>query len=239
MFHILVVDKSGQLSTIKTANLDNLYKKANLKTEAGFIKHCQWNVTTKEYPNLNIDFYGKKVGKATYENKYEFPPPIENQIFFGKCLLVAYTKTPKITSYVSLTEVLWQEVYCNLYSLGDLHVQPNTKKIFIKPEKNKEEELNLSSSENDEDYEEEDDEDDEEEEEDTKEPETEPNCLYGNEGLELVEELYFTDSDEDEDDEDEEDEEDEDEEDDEDEDEEEEDEEEDELSDMMDKVLNL
>ena len=96
MFSILIVDKAGQFSNIKTTTIDNLYKKIGLKTETGFMKHCEWNVSTQEYSNLYVDFYGKKIGKATYENKYEFPPPVDNQIFFGKCILVGYTKKNKM-----------------------------------------------------------------------------------------------------------------------------------------------
>ena len=204
MFSILIVDKTGQFSNVKTSNTDNLYKKIGLKTETGFTKHCEWNVSTQEYSNLYVDFYGKKIGKATYENKYEFPPPIDNQIFFGKCILVAYTKKNKNMSYISLTQELWLEIYSNLYSLNDI-AETNTKKIFIKSDKSKIEDLTLSSSETDEDDNEEDDDyddnDDNEEDEikDLKDVEIENKNYYGDEGLELVEETYITDDDDDDD----------------------------------------
>ena len=230
MFSILIVDKAGQFSNVKTSNTDNLYKKIGLKSETGFMKHCEWNMSTQEYSNLYVDFYGKKIGKATYENKYEFPPPIDNQLFFGKCILVAYTKKNKNISYISLTQELWLEIYSNLYSLNDI-AETNTKKIFIKSDKSKIEDLTLSSSETDEDDDEEedddeDDNDDNEEDEikDLKDVDIENKNYYGDEGLELVEEAYIT-EDEEEDEEDEEEEEEE-----EDEDEDEEDEENDETN---------
>ena len=211
MFSILIVDKSGQFSNIKTTTMDNLYKKIGLKTETGFMKHCEWNVSTQEYSNLYVDFYGKKIGKATYENKYEFPPPVDNQIFFGKCILVGYTKKNKMNSYISLTQELWLEIYSNLFSLNDI-IETPTKKIYIKTDKTKLEDLTLSSSENEED--ENDDEqdedyqnDDEEEDEikDIKDMEIENKFYYGDEGLELVEETYITDDEDEDEEEDEED----------------------------------
>jgi hypothetical protein len=47
----------------------------------GSLQHT-WKTLTHE-----IQLYGKKKGKPGHENKYEFPPPIEN-IFYGSCLLV-------------------------------------------------------------------------------------------------------------------------------------------------------
>ena len=203
MFSILIVDKAGQFSNVKTTNVDNLYKKIGLKSETGFMKQCEWNVSTQEYSNLYVDFYGKKIGKATYENKYEFPPPIDNQIFFGKCILVGYTKKNKIISYISLTPELWLEIYSNLFSLNDI-IETKTKKIYIKTEKPKVEELSLSSSENDEDEDEDEDDDEDEEYEDEqdeikdiKDMDVENKSYYGDEGLELVEEPYITDDDSD------------------------------------------
>lgn len=219
MFSILIVDKAGQFSNVKTSTIDNLYKKIGLKTETGFMKHCEWNTSTQEYSNLYIDFYGKKIGKATYENKYEFPPPVDNQIFFGKCILVAYTKKNKTITYISLSPELWLEIYSNLYGLNDI-AQTTAKKIYVKTDKSKVEELTLSSSENDEDDDEDDaDEDYKEEEEeednikDIKEVEVENKFYYGDEGLELVEEAYITEEDDEEEDDEEEDDEDDDDED--------------------------
>ena len=52
MFNILIIDKSKKISFMKVMNTDNLYKKIGLKTEEGFLKHCEWNVTLDYYPHL-------------------------------------------------------------------------------------------------------------------------------------------------------------------------------------------
>ena len=70
MFDIVIIDKLKKISLIKVMNLDNLYKKIGLKTEEGFLKYCEWCVSVEPYSHLYINFYGKKIGKANNENKY-------------------------------------------------------------------------------------------------------------------------------------------------------------------------
>lgn len=60
-----------------------LYKAIKLKNGTGFGLCGNWNVDT-----LNISLYGKTDGRAGQENKYEFPPPVDTVLFFGKCILV-------------------------------------------------------------------------------------------------------------------------------------------------------
>ena len=66
----------------------------------------------------NIAMYGKLDGKATTENKYDFPPPIDNKLFFGACALVGYKsdksdKTDK--TLCNLTLDLWRKIYEKLF----------------------------------------------------------------------------------------------------------------------------
>ena len=206
MFDILIIDKLKKISLIKVMNLDNLYKKIGLKTEDGFLKQCEWCLSISHYSNLYINIYGKKIGKANNENKYNFPPPLDKDIFFGKCIIVAYTKNNKENQFVSLTEELWNNIYINLTTINESIIDiPKSKKVFIKNE-----ELNLSSSCDEEEDEEEDTTDEEEEDieddeviEDTKEEIIEK--LYLNNEIELIEELYLSNSDDEEEDEEDED----------------------------------
>lgn len=54
-------------------------------------------------PLHEIHLYAKKRGKAGTENKYEFPPPVESVLYFGKCLLVNPSG--------DLTIEMWHEFY--------------------------------------------------------------------------------------------------------------------------------
>jgi hypothetical protein len=217
MFNILIIDKSAKKSFMKVMSIDNLYKKIGLKTEEGFLKHCEWNVTLDYYPHLYIQLYGKKIGKANNENKYNFPSPVDKEIFFGKCVLVAFVKNNNENKYISLTEELWTLIYLKLTTNNETII--DIPKNYLK--KIKDDDLHLSSSSNDEEEDEEElseeeESDDEEMTEDIKEESIEK--IYLNNEIELIEELYLTDSDKEDDDDDDEDEDDEDEDEDDDED---------------------
>jgi hypothetical protein len=116
---VIIVEKNGDLNTynIKEYKEEDLYKKCGLKKPDGFIKHTDWNVKLEGKKYL-ISMYGKLEGKSNTENKYDFPPPIDSKLFFGKCLLVGFTKNecnPKELTPISLTLVLWEKIYEKLF----------------------------------------------------------------------------------------------------------------------------
>jgi hypothetical protein len=119
-FNVIIVNKNGTLSTSILDNMENIYKKAGLKSSDGFLKHCDWEISIEEYPKLFIQVYGKIKGKADNENKYEFPPPINNHLFFGKCVIVGFIKNKTENQYISLSLDLWKKIYNKLYSFEDL-----------------------------------------------------------------------------------------------------------------------
>lgn len=111
---ILVIDKTGTIKETSIKNYDEkiLYKKAGLKTDTDFkiqytfeLKH-----NNKKY---SISLFGRIIGKPNYENKYDFPPPIDNTMFFGSCILVRndiLTNTP-----IDLNSKLWNVLYNELF----------------------------------------------------------------------------------------------------------------------------
>jgi hypothetical protein len=110
---IILVEKVGSIKSIavKTVVETELYKKAGLKTAEGFKCYTNWSVehNKKQY---TIYLYGKTIGRANHENKYEFPPPVDSTLFFGNCVLIA-----KNTDGVAcdLTEDMWEKIYETLY----------------------------------------------------------------------------------------------------------------------------
>ena len=93
----------------KTKNIDTIYKYAGFKTPNGFELHCNYKVRGKD-PNV-VSVYGKINGKANMENKYDFPPPIDNTLFFGSCLLIMkQNDEPK-----DLTIEMWKKIYEQLF----------------------------------------------------------------------------------------------------------------------------
>ena len=102
---IVLVESNGTLKDVnlKTVSETELSKKYGLKNSD--VKHS-WRVTlgNKVY---DVTLYGKLTGRAGHENKYEFPPPVDTDLFFGKCVLVNGTG--------DLTVAEWNRVYENLY----------------------------------------------------------------------------------------------------------------------------
>ena len=110
---ILIVEKTGSIKelNIKTYVEEDLYKKAGFKSGEGFKLATSWDVSLKNKQYF-ISVYGKTNGRAGQENKYEFPPPIDNTLFFGNCILVNQLEGEEVTS---LSKVEWQQIYEHLY----------------------------------------------------------------------------------------------------------------------------
>jgi hypothetical protein len=114
---IIIVEKSGELKTlnVKDYKEDELYKKGGFKKADGFVKHTEWNVKMDGQRYL-ISMYGKLDGKANMENKYDFPPPIDSQLFFGACVLVCSVKNDKgEQTHTNLSLGLWEKIYEKLF----------------------------------------------------------------------------------------------------------------------------
>jgi hypothetical protein len=110
---LLIIDKSGAIKelNVKTYVQEDLYKKAGFKTADGFELATTWDI---EFPTDNnkkkyfISVYGKKKGRAGQENKYDFPPPIDSDLFFGSCILVNQLEGDSVSS---LTTNEWNKIY--------------------------------------------------------------------------------------------------------------------------------
>lgn len=114
----ILVEKTGALkeSLMKDFKLENLYKKCGFKTMDNFNNHVEWKVKLNSV-TYYINVYGKtKNGKANCENKYDFPPPIDNTLFFGSCIIVAYIKVDNGNKeYIDLSLPLWNSIYEKLF----------------------------------------------------------------------------------------------------------------------------
>jgi hypothetical protein len=115
--NIIIVEKEGVLKSlaIKEFKLEELYKKCGFKKGEDFIRQTEWNIKydSKKY---FIEVYAKTEGRANSENKYDFPPPIDNTLFFGSCAILAYIKQPDgQKNYINLSLQLWNKLYEKLF----------------------------------------------------------------------------------------------------------------------------
>jgi hypothetical protein len=111
---ILIVEKSGIIKEhlLKSFVESELYKKAGFKNADGFELQTEWNIDNGETDkSYSISIYAKTTGRAGQENKYEFPPPIDQKLFFGSCVIV----NKKGNQAVSLSAKEWETIYEYLY----------------------------------------------------------------------------------------------------------------------------
>jgi hypothetical protein len=116
--NIVIVKTNGELKSlcVKDFKVDELYKKCGFKKEDDFKKQTQWKVFC-EKKHFIIEVYAKKTGKANFENKYDFPPPIDTTLFFGSCAIVAKSSSVKNGEkfYTDLSLELWNKIYEKLF----------------------------------------------------------------------------------------------------------------------------
>ena len=111
MTKIILVKKTGELQEINyDSSSDSLYKKAGNKKLDNFNSIIRWDIQQKN-STYSYTVFGNKEGKANFENKYEFPPPIDNVLLFNSCVI---TKT-KGERYYDLLMEDWLQVYEKLY----------------------------------------------------------------------------------------------------------------------------
>jgi hypothetical protein len=102
---IVLVETNGNLKDVKLKSVsdEELTKKYGLKIADA--KHS-WAVTIGKNV-YDVALYAKTTGRAGQENKYEFPPPVDSELYFGKCVLV--------NSGGNITVAEWGRIYENLY----------------------------------------------------------------------------------------------------------------------------
>jgi hypothetical protein len=114
---IVIVEKSAALKTltVKDYKESELYKKCGFKNQEGFLLQTEWTVKLEGQKYL-VQMYGKLEGKANMENKYDFPPPIDNKLYFGSCCLVGFIKNEtNVRNPIHLTIELWNKIYEKLF----------------------------------------------------------------------------------------------------------------------------
>jgi len=107
---VLFVEKNGTLKEMKLKEVvpEELYRKASFKTAEGFGVQASWPNADK----YNVTLYARKNGRPGSENKYDFPPPVDNELFFGGCIL---TNQDVYDNYIDLTKSMWERIYEELF----------------------------------------------------------------------------------------------------------------------------
>ena len=114
----IIVEKTGSLKNAKTTDLVDLYKKCGFKTNEGFSLAHSWSVDFND-TEYKMEVYGKITGRANTENKYEFPPPIDNVLFFGNCAAVLYVNDKMTDMGTQEFKDIMDHLYGGYSDIGD------------------------------------------------------------------------------------------------------------------------
>ena len=115
--NIIIVERTGTLKmlAIKDFKEDELFKKCGFKKADNFLKQTEWN-TKYDGKKYCIQVFAKDDGRANSENKYDFPPPIDNKLFYGCCAIVGQIKNGDGTKlYTNLSLPMWEKIYEKLF----------------------------------------------------------------------------------------------------------------------------
>ena len=124
MTSIVLIETNGTVKTLKAKEVstETLYKKCGFRVADDFMRRQTWNLrlNKSDQHRYIISVWSKKTGKANFENKYDFPPPIDNDLYYGTCAVV---RTDDNGDIIDLTKETWLKIYEKLFGgfedLGD------------------------------------------------------------------------------------------------------------------------
>lgn len=105
---VIIITKFGEVKQKNTKYCDesDFYRLCNYKNTNDFKQLHVYKTNTGNY-----EIFGKDKGRANSENKYEFPPPIDNTLYFGNlCIFKSIGE-----EYVDLTKEDWDSTYESLF----------------------------------------------------------------------------------------------------------------------------
>lgn len=113
MTSIVIVEKTGTTKQVKAKDVtrETLYSKCAFRKADGFEKRNVWKVELNE--KYNVELWARNDGKANTENKYEFPPPVDKELYFGNCCVVRVDE--ETDAIIDLTTSEWNKIYEKLF----------------------------------------------------------------------------------------------------------------------------
>lgn len=117
MTNVIVIEKSGVVKeiNIKLNNKDNItdrYCPKSKSGKSGYDKKATWSVKLDSESYI-VELWATDKGRAGSENKYDFPPPVDNELYFGNCLLIRVDNDGG--DVVNLTKDDWDKIYEKLF----------------------------------------------------------------------------------------------------------------------------
>ena len=118
MASIVLIETNGTVKTLKAKelSLETLSKKCGFRVNDDFLCRHTWHVSLpnadQKKEMFHVSVWAKKTGKANFENKYDFPPPIDKDLYFGTCAIVRQAEDG---TFLDLTKEMWLKIYEKLF----------------------------------------------------------------------------------------------------------------------------
>lgn len=113
MVKVVIINKTGVIkeSNLKKFTKADLYKKCGFRKDKDFKMRAKWKMN-----DGHVEIYAKGNGRAGSENKYDLPPPIDSDLFFGNMIAVFYNGDELNEDTIqNLTTVDWKKLYEKLF----------------------------------------------------------------------------------------------------------------------------
>ncbi len=132
---IVVIKKNGILCDLdwkKDIDFKNIYKKAGFRKDNDFAKRHTWKIKEDDF----ISVYSKNTGRANTENKYELPPPVDSDLYFGKMVVIRHSEqNPTAENCLDLTFEEWKTISEKLMGgFEDLDDEEESEEEYVDPE---------------------------------------------------------------------------------------------------------
>ena len=125
MVKVVVIDKnSNKKETVLNYEHSEFYKKCNYRNNNNFDARHTWEFKEKG-ETYYITVFAKDKGRANSENKYDLPPPIDSNLYYGTLLIIKTFTNENFEkdNLDNLTLEEWEKCYEKLFggfeSLGE------------------------------------------------------------------------------------------------------------------------
>ena len=119
MVKIVIIEKNGDFISVEVNDSSDIFKRCNFRKEEGFQIRTTWTITIGQETH-SIQLYSKMEGKSPTINKYEFPPPVDTEVYYGRCALVKIEED----ELVDLDVDTWVSIYDRLCGRTEVYEEP-------------------------------------------------------------------------------------------------------------------
>lgn len=111
MVTCVIIDKYGKITDekLKDSSLETIAKKCKFRKYENFEVRHTWKLKINK-KSVYVSVFSKNNGRANNENKYDLPPPLDNELYFGSIAIVCYSDK-SLKNLIDFNSSIWRSVY--------------------------------------------------------------------------------------------------------------------------------